>query len=138
MQVDEEVKGAAAHDLDIGGYENDSEDEREIKDLDEDATDILFKLAEASAASSTTLVVCGGKTSQSLAKIMYGPTWAEVGKATSTKISTKDEAKKDDKGPKEILTLYSFTGAQTTLFALPNLEKMSSKAANQVVSQLFG
>ena len=69
---------------------------------------------------------------------MYGPAWAEVGKATSTKISTKDEAKKDDKGPKEILTLYSFTGAQTTLFALPNLEKMSSKAANQVVSQLFG
>ena len=34
MQVDEEVKGgaAASSQLDIGGYENDDEDELEIRD----------------------------------------------------------------------------------------------------------
>ena len=33
MQVDEEVKGrAAASQLDIGGYENDDEDELEIRE----------------------------------------------------------------------------------------------------------
>ena len=33
MQIDEEVKGAsAAQQLDIGGYENDDEDELEIRE----------------------------------------------------------------------------------------------------------
>lgn len=32
MQVDEEVKGAVKPDLEVGGYEDDSEDEREIKE----------------------------------------------------------------------------------------------------------
>ena len=40
MQVDEEVKGQPAAgssaNLDIGGYENDSEDERELREQEED------------------------------------------------------------------------------------------------------
>ena len=38
MQVDEETKGPAAEaqSLDIGGYENDSEDERELREQEED------------------------------------------------------------------------------------------------------
>ena len=40
MQVDEEVKGQPASNHDIGGYENDSEDEREIKEQDEGAKQI--------------------------------------------------------------------------------------------------
>ena len=138
MKVDEEVKGAAAEkDLDVGGYEDDSEDEREIKEQEEGAKDVIFRLT-GDAGAATTLVVCSGKVSQCLAKIMLGATWTEIGEATTMKTSTTDETNASDKGPKTIMNLYSFAGASPILVALPDLEKMKSDAANLVVSQLFG
>ena len=52
MQVDEEVKGAAQSraDLEVGGYEDDSEDEREIKEQEESHKDIHLRLNEAGKA----------------------------------------------------------------------------------------
>lgn len=65
MQVDEERKGATSADLEVGGYENDSEDEREIKEQEEGQKDYLFALNAAGTASvasvgtnAATLVVC--------------------------------------------------------------------------------
>ena len=84
MQVDEEVKGqaAASANLDIGGYENDSEDEREIREQEDDAKNVVFALNDAGTAhvatvgaNPSTLVVCACLQSQSLAKIMYGSEW---------------------------------------------------------------
>mmetsp|Transcript_25031 Transcript_25031/g.31314 ORF Transcript_25031/g.31314 Transcript_25031/m.31314 type:complete len:140 (+) Transcript_25031:26-445(+) len=139
MQVDEERKGAAQPDLDIGGYEDDSEDEREIKEQEESAKDVLFKLGAAGAASAgaTTMLVCCSVSSQCLAKIMYGGNWQEIGEATSTKTSTKGETAASDKGPKSILKLFAL-GGSTTLVALPDLDNLRSDAINQVVSQIFG
>ena len=62
MQVDEEVKGAPERDLDIGGYEDDSEDEREIKEQEEEAKDVRFSLS-GDPEGATTLFVLGGKSS---------------------------------------------------------------------------
>lgn len=83
MQVDEEVKGqAATPNLDIGGYENDSEDEREIREQEDEQKDVVFALNEAGTAhvatvgaNPSTLVVCTCLQSQSMAKIMYGSDW---------------------------------------------------------------
>ena len=65
MHVDEERKGAATADLEIGGYENDSEDEREIKEQEEGQKDYIFTLNAAGTANvatvganAATLVVC--------------------------------------------------------------------------------
>ena len=139
MQVDEERKGAAAADLDVGGYEDDSEDEREIKDQEENSKDILFKLNEAgaAAAAATSMLVCSSESAKCLAKIMYGAAWAEVGAATSTRTSTKGEVAPGDKGPKTILKLYALSGASTVLFALPE-DKLSTDMINPVVGQIFG
>ena len=65
MQVDEERKGAAAVDLDVGGYEDDSDDEREIKDQEESAKAIIFKLNEqaGAAAGATDMLVCTSSSS---------------------------------------------------------------------------
>ena len=146
MQVDEEVKGgqaAANSNLDIGGYEDDSEDEREIKELEEKQKDILFALSDAGkatvaqvGATPATLVVCACSHSQSLAKIMYAADWQEIGIATSTK-STKDKASAEEKEPKTILTVYSFNAATPFYFAVPE-DALSSDAINPVVNQIFG
>lgn len=77
------MKGAAPGDnLDIGGYENDSDDEREIKEQEKGHKTIAVTLNEAGTASvaqvgatPSTLVVLGCLHSQSLAKIMYGADW---------------------------------------------------------------
>jgi len=67
MQVDEESKGpqAAASNHDIGGYENDSEDEREIKEQEEGQKDVVITISEsgrsfvtAQGDNASTLVVC--------------------------------------------------------------------------------
>lgn len=52
MQVDEETKGPAGANqgLDIGGYENDSEDERELREQEEDQKDVVFTLNAAGTA----------------------------------------------------------------------------------------
>ena len=89
-------------------------------------------------SNATTLVVCSCASSQSLAKIMYGANWQEVGAATTTKVSTKGEVAPSDKGPKTILTLYAFSASSAFYFALPELERMSGDAVNPVVGQLFG
>ena len=139
MQVDEESKGAAAasNNLDIGGYENDEEDEREIEEQEKGAADIAFALSEAGRAAApqgdTTLVICGCLHSQSLAKIMFAANWQEVGTATSTKTSTEKSAA--EREPKTILTMY---GSGNFYFAMPDLEKMKGDQINPVVNQLFG
>ena len=146
MQVDEERKGAqASADLDVGCYENDSEDEREIKEQEESQKTVLFKLNAAGTANVTqvgindcTLIVCACITSQSLVKIMYAADWQEVGEATSTKDSATDKTAAADKGPKSLLKLYALNGAKPFYFALPDLENMSGSSINQVVGQLFG
>ena len=60
MQVDEEVK----RDLDIGGYSDDSEDEREKKDIAESQSEYEIKLtADGEASKNTpnaTLLVLNG------------------------------------------------------------------------------
>ena len=139
MQVDEERKGAAAADLDVGGYEDDSDDEREIKEQEEGAKDIHLNLNEAAGAASgaTSLVVCQSSPAQCLAKIMYGANWNEIGEATSTKTSTKGEVAAADKGPKTVLKLYALSGASTVLFALPE-DKLSTDMINPIVGQVFG
>lgn len=80
MQVDEERK--STDNLEIGCYENDSEDEREIKEQDKSHKDYRFALSEAgqasvsqAAAQPSTLVVCACGHSQSMAKIMFGSDW---------------------------------------------------------------
>lgn len=146
MQVDEESKGPATSNLDIGGYENDSEDEREIREQEEGQKSVVFALNEAGKAHSasvganaSTLVVCSCLQSQSLAKIMFSADWQEVGGATSVSQSTKnDAASAEDKTPKTIMQLYAFNGASPFYFALPDVEKMKSDAANMVVDQLLG
>ena len=148
MQVDEEVKGQAANksvDLDIGGYEDDSDDEREIKEQEEGHKDIHLRLSEAGkaqvatiGANPATLVVCSCPSSQSLARIMYGAEWQEVGEATSTKTSTKDSESAKDNEPKTIMTLYAFNAGSPFYFALPDLEKMSGAAVSPIVNQIFG
>ena len=83
MQVDEEVKGAASNsNLDVGGYENDSDDEREIKEQEKSQKTVNFALSEAGkasvaqvGASPSTLVVLACLHSQSLAKIIYSADW---------------------------------------------------------------
>lgn len=140
MQVDEERKGAAAADLDVGGYEDDSDDEREIKEQEEGAKDIHLNLNEAAggAQGATSLLVCQSSPAQCLAKIMYGAHWAEIGEATTTKTSTKGEVAAADKGPKTVLKLYSLSsGALTVIFALPE-DKLSTDMINPIVGQIFG
>ena len=105
MQVDEERKGDAPTDLDIGGYENDEEDEREMMEDAEKAADVMLTLTAPAAAADSTLVICGCLHSQSLAKIMFASSWQEVGKATSTK--TSQEGSAASREPKTIMTLYS-------------------------------
>ena len=148
MQVDEEVKGQSTTggkpDLEVGGYEDDSEDEREIKECEESQKDIILTFNEAGTAqvatvgtNPSTLVVCGCLHSQSLVKIMYGADWQEIGEVTSKKTSTKnDETSAKDKEPKSILKLYAMNAATPFYFALPDMEKFSS--GNQVVNQIFG
>lgn len=147
MQVDEEVKGqAAASNHDIGCYENDDEDEREIKEAEEGAKDVIFALNEAGTAhvaqvgaNQSTLVVCACLQSQSLAKIMYGADWQQVGEATTQKTASKnDDEPASAKEPKSIMTLYAFNGTTPVYFALPDVEKMGGDAVNIVVNQLFG
>ena len=144
MIVDEERKGQATNNHEIGGYENDSEDEREIKEQDEDQKLVVLSLNAAGTAnvasvgaSASTLIVCGCLHSQSLAKILYGATWQEIGEATSTKSSTKDMSAADAE-PKCIMKLYSLNGPSSYYFALPDVEKMKGDAVSTVVSQLFG
>ena len=147
-QADEEMKGepAARTDLDIGGYEDDSEDEREIKEAEENQKDVTLTLNEAGASAvasaagaDTTLVVCGGLSSQSLVKIMYGADWQEIGEATSKKSASNNDASgAADSEPKSLLKLYSFNAATPFYFALPDLERLSGVAVNQVTTQLFG
>lgn len=142
MQVDEEVKGQGSKtDLDIGGYEDDSDDEREIKEQEEGHKDIHLTLNEAGQAqvatvgnNPSTLVVCSCASSQSLAKIMYASQWQEVGIATVTKTSTKDDTPASEKEPKTIMTLYAFNAATPFYFALPDLEKFGGAAINPVVN----
>ena len=88
-------------------------------------------------ATASTLIVCGCLHSQSLAKILYGENWQEIGEATSTKSSTKDKSAADAE-PKSIMKLYSFNGPSSFYFALPDVEKMKGDAVSTVVSQLFG
>ena len=148
MMIDEESKGQPAagnKDLDVGGYEDDSDDEREIKEQEKKEKDYLLNLNEAGAqlvgqvgATPATLVVCEGLHSQSLAKIMLGANWHKIGEATSRKISTKDTDAASEKEPKTILTLYAMNGAAPVYFALPSVEEMGGAAINPIVTQLFG
>ena len=141
MQVDEESKGQQATNLDIGCYENDSEDEREIREQEEGQKAITFTLNAAGTAlgsAASTLLVCSCLNSQSLVKIMYAADWQEVGEATSTKISTKSDASAADKEPKVLLKLYALSGASPYYFALPDLEKLGGADSNLVINQLFG
>ena len=136
-QADEEMKGEAPgrQDLDIGGYEDDSEDEREIKEQEESQKEVVFSLSEDGAAqvasvTEATLVVCGCLNSQSLAKIMYGSDWQEVGEVTSKKASTGDDASSADREPKTILKLYAYNASSNFYFALPEIEKLTGVAVN--------
>ena len=148
MIVDEESKGQPAagnKDLEIGGYEDDSEDELEIREQEENEKDFMITLNEEGIKyvgqigdNPATLVVCEGTHSQSLAKIMLASDWQEIGKATSKKTSTKDSASAADKEPKTILQLFAMNGAAPVYFALPDVDKMSGAAINPIVSQLFG
>ena len=145
MLVDEERKGDATSNLDIGCYENDSEDEREIREQEEGHKEVVFALNAAGTANVasvgagvSTLVVCGCLHSQSLAKIMYGADWQEIGEATSTKTSSTKDDTAADRVPKTILKLYSFNGPTPFYFALPELEKLGGADVSTIVSQLFG
>ena len=144
MQVDEEVKGAGPGkaDLEIGGYEDDSDDEREIREQEEGQKDVQFRLNEAGkahaasvGANASTMLVCISESSQCLAKIMYAANWQEVGHAVSTRTSNKGEVAAEDKKPKTILTLFALNNVY---FALPATGKMGTDAVNPVVGQLFG
>jgi len=142
MQVDEERKGGQAASLDIGCYENDSEDEREIKEQEEGAKTVTFALNAAGTAlaggADATLIVCSCLNSQSLVKIMYAATWQEVGEATSVKTSTKSDESAASKEPKSLLKLFAMSGASPCYFAMPDLEKLGGADSNLVVNQLFG
>ena len=146
MQVDEERKGQAARtDLDIGGYEDDSEDEREIREQEEGQKDYILTLNEAGnahvaqvGAGDSTLVVLSCNSSQTMAKILYGSDWQEIGEATTTKTSTKGEVSAADRKPKTIVRLYAFNGASPIYFALPDPETITGASVGPVVSQLFG
>lgn len=146
MQVDEEVKGASSsNNLDIGGYENDSDDEREIKEQEKGHKTISVTLNEAGVAyvaqvgaTPSTMVVLGCLHSQSMAKIMYGADWQEIGSATSIKDASNDDSSSKPDEPKTILTLYSYNAATPFYFAVPDVETMSSSSVNTVVKQLFG
>ena len=135
----EEVKGqpAASTDLDIGGYDNDSDDEREIRELEKGQKEIAFTLNAAGTAqvaqagnNASTLIICDCLHSQSLVKIMYGNDWQEIGEATSTKTSTDDSASAADREPSSIMKLYAFNAAGPIYFALPEIEKMKDHSAN--------
>ena len=130
MIVDEERKGQVTNNHEIGGYENDSDDEREIREQDEDQKLVVLSLNAAGTAkvasvgtTASTLIVCGCLHSQSLAKILYGADWEEIGEATSTKTSTKDNSAADLQ-PKTIMKLFWFNGPNPIYFALPDVEKM--------------
>ena len=148
MIVDEESKGMPAagnKDLDIGGYEDDSEDEREIQEQEKKERDYMLALSEAGIKyvgqvgdTAASLVVCEGIHSQSLAKIMLASDWQEIGEATAKKTSTKDSASAADKEPKTVLKLFAMNGAAPVYFALPDVDEMSGAAINPIVSQLFG
>jgi len=133
---DEEYKGAPplgarSVSLDIGGYEDDSEDELEKKSLEKSAKDVFVNFTnKPDAEACTTLVVLGSVSTHCLAKIMYGDEWQQVGEATKTKTSAKTDA---DKAPKCILKLFSLTkGANKYLFALPE-DEMGGDCISPVV-----
>ena len=73
-----------------------------------------------------------------MAKIMYGADWQQVGEATSTSTSSKNDGSAEEKKPKTIMTMYAFNGATPFYFAMPEIEKMKGDAVNQVTNQIFG
>jgi len=50
MIVDEEAKGAPKTDLEFGGYDSDSEDEREKKEMEDDKKEYLVEFTDAGKA----------------------------------------------------------------------------------------
>ena len=145
MQVDEEFKGERAQDLEIGGYDNDSEDEREIKEEEEKRKSVNLALSAegaqkvgALASQALPMVVCGCLHSQSLAKVMF--TLEELGTVTAVKTSDSDKDKSAaDKEPKTIVTLYVCSqGSVPTYFVLPDLDTMGGAQVTPAVTQIFG
>lgn len=137
MQVDEEVKT----DLDIGGYSDDSEDEREKKDEKKKA-DYLIKLTpkgdQVKDMQNATLLVLNGLHAQTMAKIMYGSDWEQIGEVIKHKLSDEDDVQKNNSDDKDttIVDLYALPNV-SFFIALPDVEKMSGSSVNPTVSKLF-
>ena len=135
MQVDEESK--TGKNLEIGGYESDSDDEREKKEEEEEkkTTEIEFTQAgqEALAQNKPAVVVAANcQHSQTMAKIMYGTDWTEVAVAKFTQVK--------DKKTHDVLKIYKLpdgAAKDPVYFLLPE-KKLNSEVINPILSQLFG
>ena len=135
MQVDEEAKGAT-NNLEFGGYESDSEDEREKKELEEEkaAYSVDFTDAgKAELAKPSKVVIVNCLHSQAMVNIMFEKHWAKAAEGNSTTASEK----KGDK-TKVVFTLYQLVdGAGIVYFLLPDLTKGSSDSVNPLTAALF-
>ena len=139
MQVDYEASPQEEEkkDLEVGGYEDDSDDELEKKEIEESKAEYEITLTDdgkqLTELADATLLVLSGSHAQTMAKIMYSGDWTEVGDGIKRSLD-KD---KPDKKPKTLLKLYALP-AQSVYFALPDSDKMGGSAINPTVAQVFG
>ena len=135
MQVDEEAKGAPK-DLEFGGYDSDSEDEREKRELEDDKADYAVTFTDAGKAElakQSKLLIVNCLHSQTMVNIMFGKHWAKAAEGTST--SSKGE--KGEK-TKTVFTLNQLVEANGVVyFLLPDLQKQSGDAVNPLSGLLF-
>ena len=138
MQVDEEAKGASKN-FEFGGYDSDSEDEREKKEIEEGKTEHEIVFNEAGKAvlakkMPTKVVIVSCEHSKTMANIMYGQSWVDVAEARSTAVNSE----KADK-TKTAFTIYHVVESTDSAiyFLVPDLKKMSGDAVNPLVTKLF-
>ena len=139
MQVDYDAS-KEKKDLEVGGYEDDSDDEIEKKEIAEAKSEYFIKLTEQGAnlteLENATLIVLSGLHAQTMGKIMYGADWVEVGEGIKQKVKKDDDKDSGKDKDKTILKLYVIP--QTSFYlALPDVEKMSGGAVNPTVGKLF-